>query len=292
MIRKIKPSDKPRVLEICSQIWEGDDYLPLVFDEWVEDNGVFAGLWENDILVGFGKLTYLTPTDVWLEGLRKDEKSGAKNVGEKLSKFYLDYLRGKKIDSVRFSTYFGNAASIKLNEKMGFRKILIQSLKTKIIEKHVGEISANLSQEIEYSQLKDYIEKSQYLKASKSNIYKGWVVHQYSDKLLREYYNKKNFVVWLENDCIQGCALWSDVHYNDVFWISLLEADNERIFQELLNYFFHLNNNSGKKEIEILVPTKLLLDFCNKNGFTSWEQENDFYLYELPKIVIDQITQS
>lgn len=290
MIREIRPSDKPRVLEISSQIWEGDDYIPLVFDQWVQDEGVFAGLWENDILVGFGKLTYLTPTDVWLEGLRKDEKIGANHVGEKLSKFYLDYLKGKKIDSVRFSTYFGNAASINLNEKLGFQKVLLQSLKTKILEKRIQKVSAYLSTEIKFSQLKDYIEKSQYLKASKSNICQGWVVHKYSDKLLREYYDKKNFVVWLENSCIKGCALWSDVHYNDVFWISLLEVDNEQIFQEFLNYFNHLNKNSGKKEIEILVPTKLLLDFCNKNGFTSWEQEEDFYLYELPKATIEQIT--
>jgi len=163
MIRRIKASDKKRVLEISSQIWEGEDYLFQVFDEWVNDNGVFAGLWENNILVGFGKLTWLTPTDVWLEGLRKDEKSGAVKVGEKLSKYYLNYLKEKELNSIRFSTYFGNTASIKLNEKLGFIKILELSLKTIKIESSIKKISENLTKDISFSIFKKFVENSKYL---------------------------------------------------------------------------------------------------------------------------------
>ena len=290
MIREIRLSDKARVLEISSQIWEGDDYLPLVFDEWVNDDGVFAGLWENDILVGFGKLTYLTATDVWLEGLRKDEKSGANKVGEKLSKYYFDYLKGKKVGSIRFSTYFGNIASIKLNEKLGFKKILEQSLKTKEIEIPSQDISNFFTKDIDYQTFKTFIKNSQYLRSSKSNIYKGWVVYGYSDELIREYYEKQNFVVYLEDGKILGCALWCDVHYQGVSWISFLEVADEQIFTEFVNYFYHLNKNSGKTKIEILIPTQQLLNFCNEYGFSSWDQQNDFYLYELPQTVIKQIT--
>ncbi|MFC1898595.1 GNAT family N-acetyltransferase [Candidatus Cloacimonadota bacterium] len=292
MIREIRPADKHRVLEISSQIWEGQDYLPLVFEEWIKDDGVFAGLWENEILVGFGKLTWLTPHDIWLEGLRKDEKTGAKKVGEKLSGYYFNYLKGKKINSIRFSTYFGNTASIKLNEKLGFKKVLELSLKTRTIAKPDRRFCANLSQEIDYPTFKDYVENSNYLKSSKANIYKGWVVHQYSEQLLQEYYQNKNYVIWQEEGEIKGCAIWSDVHYKGVFWISLLEVSNEKIFEEFLNYFYKINEKSGKSEIEILMPTKQLLDFCNNSGFTSWEKENDFYLFELPKPVINQITYS
>jgi Acetyltransferase (GNAT) family len=290
MIREITAADKSRVIEICSQIWEGDDYIPQVFDDWIKDDGVFAGLWENDVLVGFGKLTWLSPTDVWLEGLRKDEKTGARNVGEKLSKYYLNYLKGKKIYSVSFSTYFGNTASIILNEKLGFRKILEQSLKTKKLEKSIRKTSDKICTDIDFPTFKKYVENSKYLHASKGNIYKGWVVHKYSEELLQEYYNNKSFAVWMENQKIKGCVLWSEVNYQKVFWLSFLEAANESIFIDLLQYVINLNQSNCKTEIEILVPTLQLLELCNRHGFTSWEKENDFYLYELPHEIIDQIT--
>ena len=290
MIRRIKKQDKQRVLEISSQIWEGDDYISQVFDEWVKDDGVFAGLWENDILIGFGKLTFLTPTDIWLEGLRKDDNSGAKKVGEKLSKYYMEFLKGRKINSIRFSTYFGNTASIKLNEKLGFQKILELSLKTKAVKSQLGGISGKLTKDIDFQTLRIFVEKSKYLKASNSFIYKGWVVHKYSEELLNEYYEKGNYLVWHENDEIKGCALWSDVHYKDVFWVSLLEVANEAIFIDFLNYFNYFSDKYEKSEIEILIPDPQLLEYCNKHGFVSWDQENDFYLYELPKQLITEIT--
>jgi Acetyltransferase (GNAT) family len=290
MIRRIRSQDKQRVLEISSQIWEGDDYISMVFDEWIEDDGVFAGLWENDILVGFGKLTFLTPTDIWLEGLRKDENTGAKKVGEKLSNYYMDFLKGKEINSIRFSTYFGNIASIKLNEKIGFEKILELSLKSKIIDAKPKDISNKLTTDIDFQTFKKYVEKSNYLNASKSFIYLGWVVHKYSEKLLKEYYENGNYIVWQENNEIKGCALWSDVHYRDVFWVSFLEVANEIIFTEFLNYFYYLTGKFNKSKIEILIPDHQLLEYCNNHGFVSWDQENDFYLYELPKQIITDIT--
>ena len=76
MIREIKLSDKKEVLRISSQIWEGDDYVNNVFDEWVtDDDGLFTGYWENEKLIGFGRMRFLTPVDIWLEALRKDPQT-------------------------------------------------------------------------------------------------------------------------------------------------------------------------------------------------------------------------
>ena len=107
MIREIKLSDKKEVLRISSQIWEGDDYVNNVFDEWVTgDDGLFTGYWENEKLIGFGRMRFLTPTDIWLEALRKDPQTNLRGVGNKIAKYYMEQLKGKKINSIRFSTYF------------------------------------------------------------------------------------------------------------------------------------------------------------------------------------------
>lgn len=291
MIRSIKPKDKQNVLEISKHIWEGDDYISQVFDDWVSNpNGLFCGLWEDGNLVGFGKLTHLSEKDIWLEGLRKDEKSGAKKVGEKLSGFYIKYLEGKQINSVRFSTYFGNIASIKLNEKLGFKHIHTLSLKFKPINKKLHS-KYNLSN-YEFADVKKYIESSSYLKGTKGFIAKGWVVYEFDDNLLKQFHNQKQILVYKDKNQIKGCAIWSLQHYKKVIWVSFLEAESQAILYSFLTEINNIGFAQNKDEMQILIPAGKLIEFCNNNEFSSWEQENDFLLYELPKSLIAKFTGS
>ena len=36
-IKRVLASDREDILEISRHIWEGHDYLPSVFDDWVKD---------------------------------------------------------------------------------------------------------------------------------------------------------------------------------------------------------------------------------------------------------------
>ena len=291
MIRKITEKDRSRVIEIASKIWEGEDYIRFVFDEWVNDpNGNFSGLWENNKLIGFGRLKFLTPTDIWLEGLRKDPECDVKGVGHKLSQFYFNFLKGKKITSIRFSTYYDNIASIRLNEKLGFKKVLTLSLKSLDIYKSKQNISSKITSQVDFNDIKNFVESSSYLQKSDQFLEIGWVAHKYSKKLLRKFYEDGNIIVWLEGGLIKGAGFWSKVNYPDVFWISFLEAENFEIFTGLINYFNSLGKKMGKDHFEIFIPDNELREFCNKAGFKSWERENDFLLYELPQELINRIT--
>ena len=293
MIRDIKLSDKKDVLRISSQIWEGDDYVSSVFDKWVRtDDGLFTGYWEDQKLIGFGRMRFLTPTDIWLEALRKDPQTDVKGVGYKISQYYMEQLKSRRIDSVRFSTYYANTISIKLNEKLGFEKILTLSLKELEISKNqIKPINKAIFTSIDNGILNKYILDSSYLKGSKNFIGRGWVVHQYSSKLLEEFHSENQYAIYSENGEIKGAILFSKVEYNSVFWISLIEAENEEIYKELLNYALFRAMKNNCKKIQLLVPDiSRLMSFVNLSGFKSWEQNNDFLLYEMPKPLIKQIT--
>lgn len=290
MIREITPQDKERVLAISRNIWDGEDYIADVFDDWVKDaRGLFCGLWENGKLVGFGKLTYLSEYDIWLEGLRKDESCGVKGVGEKLSRQYINYLKGKKIRSVRFSTYFGNIASITLNEKLGFKCIHTLSLKSKPITKKI-EYSDEWPVDFDLKAIHDYIMTSSYLHGTKGFIGRGWVVYEYNLILLNEFYKHNKIIVYSQNNEIKGCAIWDIKHQRDIIWICFLEAENDEILQKLLTRINNIGFEGQQKEMQILVPDGKLLEFCKNNNFTSWEQDHDFLLYELPQQVLKHIT--
>lgn len=122
MVRRIEKSDKEKVLAISSQIWEGGDYIEYVFDDWVEEKqNIFAGYFKDDQLIGFGRMCYLDEKNIWLEALRKDSQINERGVGYKIVEFYFNILKNRKIESIRFSTYFANLPSIKLNENLGFK---------------------------------------------------------------------------------------------------------------------------------------------------------------------------
>ncbi len=293
MIREIKFSDKKEVLRISSQIWEGDDYVGNVFDEWVKaDDGLFTGYWEDEKLIGFGRMRFLTATDVWLEALRKDPQSKIKGVGYKIAQYYMDQLKGRRIDSVRFSTYYGNTASIKLNEKLGFEKILTLSLKELEISNYkIKPINKVILNNIDFENLNHYILASSYLKRTNNFISKGWVVHQYVERLLKEFHSSKQFAVYYEDGEIKGAILFSDVKYNDVYWINFIDAKNEIIYKELLNYAVNRALENNCRSIQLLVPDLAeLMNSVDSYGFKSWEQNHDFLLYEMPLHLMKQIT--
>jgi len=69
--RPALPLDTPRMLELTRHIWNGDDYIPSVWSDWLADpHGLLAAAEWGDRLVGLGKLTLLSPQQWWLEGLR------------------------------------------------------------------------------------------------------------------------------------------------------------------------------------------------------------------------------
>jgi hypothetical protein len=129
--RRAHPADKGAVEALCAKIWDGDDYIPRCFDAWAADQeGELSLCFVDERLAGLSKLTWLAPGEAWLEGLRKDPDLPVRGVGRALCRRYLERLAAKEgLRSVRFSTYFQNHASIKLNEGMGFELVASASLK-------------------------------------------------------------------------------------------------------------------------------------------------------------------
>ncbi len=293
MIREIKLSDKKEVLRISSQIWEGDDYVNDVFDEWVKsDKGIFAGYWESNKLIGFGRMRFLTANDVWLEALRKDPQTKIKGVGNKIAHYYIDSLKGVKIDSIRFSTYFGNIASIKLNENLGFKKILTLSLKElKLSKKGNNQLSNKLTNDIDFNKLENYINLTSYLKGTNNFVTNGWVLQKYSKRLIKKIHEKGNYAAYLEDMKIKGAVLFTTDVYKKILWINLIEATNGNVFNELINFVINSAIKYKCDRIQVLVPNvSNLMNLIDQSGFKSWEQNSDFLLFEMPKNLIKRIT--
>ncbi|MFA7122524.1 MAG: GNAT family N-acetyltransferase [Candidatus Delongbacteria bacterium] len=289
-IRTVRHDDKSRVLEIVKDIWEGSDYLPIVFDEWVRDkDGEFAAaVDEENRLIGFEKLTMLTPHDAWIEGLRKDMSLKVKGVGSFITKHLLEVIRRKKIiRTVRFATYYKNIESISLFSKLGFS----------VLEKrnHLSLRLPNLKRMPEYKRNKavrggdpdliiDFIKRSRWLKKNTNGICFSWVVKPYVEKMITsDFIDNGNVLSISENGKIRALCLYTIREKQD-FFISFFEAETPDLFLELLKMAKKTAYGNGQENLCVVLSRKdknssLLF---KKHNFRSWESEGDFLLFDLP----------
>jgi GNAT superfamily N-acetyltransferase len=70
-LRPVTLADRPAMLDICATVWDGNDYVPDIFEAWVADpQGCFAAIEVEGRMVGFSKLSRLAAGEHWLEGIR------------------------------------------------------------------------------------------------------------------------------------------------------------------------------------------------------------------------------
>ncbi len=298
--RRMTPADKPALMAIAARIWDGTDYLPAVFDEWVADAaGEFTAVILDGRIVGCGKLTFLTPVDAWFEGLRKDPDLAEKGVTAAVTSYFLSKLAGRRdLASIRFSTYVKNLASITANERQGFSRYLALSCKTWNAERpelealSIGAASASgleIQQVTREDQLFDFLERSGYIEATKGLLLEGWRALPYSRELFASRYIRTGRC-WgvIEGGALRGLSVFvhDTRHAHTYIKLVLVDAEEAGAASALFDHLFLYAKRhvSDYNEIELIQPPiQRVRDFCAARGFRSWEQEDDFLIYEYPR---------
>ncbi|MEG0773720.1 GNAT family N-acetyltransferase [Clostridium sp.] len=125
--RKLKHEDYQDMLDISKDIWEGTDYLPHVFHNWVDDNGIFLGGVDSNKnkVIAVAKLSKLYDGSGWLEGLRVHKDYRGQRLGRRISEEMLQRakmaLEQGEIDKIAFSTHITNVESRTMMESLGFK---------------------------------------------------------------------------------------------------------------------------------------------------------------------------
>ena len=129
VLRPAVPEDTPAVMELTSTIWEGHDYVPHVWHEWLADvHGLIAVAELDGRLVGFTRLAKLTATEWWLQGLRVHPEYEGLRIASRLHDFIVAYWAEHHGGTVRFTTW--RPQVIHLAERTGFKSLQEFSLFT------------------------------------------------------------------------------------------------------------------------------------------------------------------
>ena len=120
-IRAVQEADQSALEALVAEIWDGHDYLPKVFTQWLHDeNGFFDVLVYEDAIIGVAKLTRFDEQEWWLEGLRIDPTYQGQGLARILHHFKVNQARQLGEGVLRFSTSSQNEAIHKLAAETGF----------------------------------------------------------------------------------------------------------------------------------------------------------------------------
>lgn len=122
MIRPVRPADRDRVIELTHDIWNGHDYVPRVFDDWVSDAGAaFQAIELDGVVVGLQRLRPYASGLIWYEGLRVASTHRRQGVARAMLKSAIAEAREQKFQQMRLAT--GNPTAVRLFEEFGFKRI-------------------------------------------------------------------------------------------------------------------------------------------------------------------------
>jgi GNAT superfamily N-acetyltransferase len=122
--RPALPKDTEEVMELTRTIWDGHDYLPLVWADWLADyEGLLAVTECGGKVVGTGKLTRLSDRDWWLEGLRVHPQYQGRGIASHINNYLLDVWLCNGAGTIRLATASTRLPVQHLCERSGFKKI-------------------------------------------------------------------------------------------------------------------------------------------------------------------------
>lgn len=287
IIRKMRPDDKETLIRITSKIWNSASMFERVFDGWLgQTKGEFTAVEHNGELIGCAKLTYLTDTDAWMQSLRKNPDVKAKGVADAVTKHFIELGKSDPdITSLRFATYIGNHESIAVSEQLGFKAIIKRSIKELEFKKDEIE-NVDSAYQVTILKNKDsifsYLKNAEYFNKLNGFLNFDWIAHPYSGKLIEEHFIDKDLCMGIMlDDEIKAMAL---IIFNERINLTFLDAVEYKYAEALITHLKKIApEKEGKSHIELFVPDyPQMLNWLAQMGFTSWEQELDFIIYEYP----------
>jgi GNAT superfamily N-acetyltransferase len=122
-IRPVRPADRERVLEITRDIWAGHDYVPRVFDRWVNDaTASFQAAEADGVLVGVHRVRPYAPGLVWYEGLRVASTHRRQGIARAMLESAIGEFRQQGFREMRLATL--DEPAIRLFESAGFKELV------------------------------------------------------------------------------------------------------------------------------------------------------------------------
>lgn len=122
-IRPAAPSDVDDVVAFTEDTWEGGDYIPQVFEDWVQNDDEEQRTFVADIggeAVGLVQFTLVSEYEAWSQGMRVAPEARGRGVGKALNLAGFRWARDKGATVARNMIFSWNVQGLGLARAIGF----------------------------------------------------------------------------------------------------------------------------------------------------------------------------
>ena len=254
--------DRERILAISAKIWEGEDYIPQVLEQWLSEGGLFVAELAGKV-VGFAKNTELSPGEIWLEGLRVDPEHQGKGVAKTLARAQLEAALAKKPRSVRLATVEENLAGLHIAQELGFRKIARFSY---LEADAVGPKSLPSVKKPEPREAWDFLQRSTSFAEARGLVGLGWRFRTLTFDFLVELCHEGNvFAPGYEPSAL--LIIVPDPYTpEDILVLAFLDGE-EPALEKLVHLAHGLAAKRGNRILSAMVADPWLYTFLFRQGF-------------------------
>ena len=121
-LRRARPEDREKLIEVESKSTPNLSYIPEVFDEFISDErGEFIVAEADGEVVACGKFTVVPDGSAWLETLRVVPERQGLGIGKRFYERFFEIARSQGVETMRMYTGVRNVVSRGLAERFGFR---------------------------------------------------------------------------------------------------------------------------------------------------------------------------
>ena len=199
-LEKVEPGDKEEIKAMSSGIWDGNDYIPKVFDEWVKEEGFYKAVF-GDKIIGVCRYSRQPGGVLWLEGLRIHPDYQGKGYGSDVAGLFHHIVINKEHTALRFMTDVTNTKSIHLAEKRGFTTLMeLYHLEFQ----GRGSPVEGVRRETDPEAVKDMVFSSPEYHGYEGLYISNWEAKEFTEELLEEEVKGGNCYCYVKDDELMG----------------------------------------------------------------------------------------
>lgn len=291
------------LFSISRKIWEGEDYIPTVWDEWISEDGFYTILL-GDRIAGCMKYTRLPRNEIMLEGLRMDPDLGGLGYASIAVEFFMGLVDQQEPSTLRFATSDENVYSHHFGEKYGFHQVASfyhRYLKGPEIREKLDDIrrvmdavtklngsgrSEGGEGRIRQTRGDDFQDVLAYLKGSeewepaKNLLSYGWVFYPFTEEALKGLLDSKYSFIGKQHGRITGVILADHSRQYptdiDMSWVT---GEEESVLDILTRLFLEIDAGTVR-EIAGKLSTKRMAGCMERFGFHRHPRVDGTHVFE------------
>jgi len=246
-VRSAENSDKKTILEFCHNTFSWGDYISNVWHHWISEGKLFV-VSENEIPVGMCHASISeTANQVWIEGIRVNEKFRKKGFAQKLVNEAELFAQKNSCTIAKMLIESNNHKSLNLAKKLGYHLEQTWNFYSLVPAKNKSNSGIYFA---------NYENKTpNFLFSSKISYLKSWRWLPLDEKNIHSLTKQKR-IIYTNKDTINLAILTDSEHFDNTLIITLYiknENNLNEIFDFIENYAFEKNH----KRIQILSQSEI-----------------------------------